>query len=95
MIWWPFITEHEFIMQCGEKKLHDLTKGFSIENAGVDLRNRMKINILVGNNRYQITHAWDAAIVKIVREKEVIKVSINNEWSQTYYLKTPWVWKSK
>ena len=95
MIWWPFIKEHEFIMQSGEKKIYNLTEGFSIENAGTTFNKQMKINIVGGSHRTQITRSWDAAIVKIKREKGIITVSINNSWSEKYYIKTPLIWKSK
>lgn len=99
MIWWPFINEYEFILIGGQDspKCIELTKGFKMESrfipsVGID---KLRIDIHVNGHHTQLTQFWEAAIITVRRKKDIIEVSINSKWKQSYYLKTPIIWKSK
>lgn len=86
-IFWPFLKSVEFILD-GKTQL---TKGLVMEAKP----GNTQVNIWVEKNHYQITHKWDMVNVKITRKKKLIEISINDTWKQTYYLKTPIIWKTR
>lgn len=101
MIFWPFIKSYEFEPKWGEKI--QLTKGLNIKyspfTSGGTLQPKVDFQIWVGDDKhYQITRNGGAQVsttIKITRNKKVVKISLADGWEQSYYLKTPWIWKLK